>query len=332
MKFVSPLTEAEKKELESRFKHHPSFRVRKRAHSILLSDRGFTISEIARIYQVDRDTISRWFARWREDGMDGLTDRFRSGRPPKLSAEEAGIVLQSLQEDPRSIKKAAERVFQETKKAVSKWTLKRIARKAGLRWKRMRKSHKSKRDETLFRQAQADIEVLKAQDEAGEIELVFFDEAGFSLIPVVPYAWQSIGQTLEIPSAYSRRLNVLGFLSRKHQFHECTVEGKVDSDVVISCFDRFVRTLSGQTVVIIDNAPTHTSHKFQAKLEEWADKGLLVKYLPTYSSELNLIEILWRFIKYQWLPLSAYSSFKELKTSLKNILDNIGSKYRITFA
>ena len=161
MKFVAILTETEKKGLEDLFKHHPSFRVRQRAHSVLLSNRGFSIARIVEIYQVDRDTISRWFARWREDGMDGLTDRFRSGRPPKLSAEEAGIVLQSLQEDPRSIKKAAERVFQETKKAVSKWTLRRIAQKAGLKWKRARRSHKSRRDEVLFRQAQAEIEGLK---------------------------------------------------------------------------------------------------------------------------------------------------------------------------
>jgi len=125
---------------------------------------------------------------------------------------------------------------------------------------------------------------------------------------------------------------VLGFFSRNNHFHKCIVEGKVDSDTVINCFDQFVETLSGQTVVIIDNAPTHTSRKFRNKLEEWADKGLLVKYLPTYSSELNLIENLWRFIKYQWLPLSAYQSFNHLRTALHNVLDNIGSKYQITFA
>jgi len=56
----------------------------------------------------------------------------------------------------------------------------------------------------------------------------------------------------------------------------------------------------------------HTSKKFKAKLKSWKKRGLTVKYLPTYSPELNLIEIVWRFIKYLWLPLSAYSSFKNL--------------------
>lgn len=332
MKFVAPLTETEKKMLGDYFNDHPSPRVRKRAHSILLSERGYTIDEIAKLYQVDRDTVSRWFDRWQEEGGEGLLDRPRSGCPPKLQAEEQEMALASLQEDPRSIKKAQEQVYQKTGKTVSQWTLKRVARNAELRWKRMRKSHKSRRNEALFQHAQAEIEHLKAQEEAGEIELAYFDEAGFSLVPVVPYAWQPVGETLEIPATYSRRLNVLGFFSRNHKFHSCTVVGQVDSETVITCFDQFVQTLDKKTVVLIDNAPTHTSHKFKGKLEEWARQGLIVKYLPTYSSELNLIEIVWRFIKYQWLPLSAYLSFKHLKTALQDVLDGIGSNYRITFA
>ncbi|MBC6474874.1 MAG: transposase [Hormoscilla sp. GM102CHS1] len=31
-------------------------------------------------------------------------------------------------------------------------------------------------------------------------------------------------------------------------------------------------------------------------------------YLPTYSPQLNIIEILWRFIKYSWLNTDAYES------------------------
>jgi DDE superfamily endonuclease len=36
----------------------------------------------------------------------------------------------------------------------------------------------------------------------------------------------------------------------------------------------------------------------------------MVKYWPSYAPELNLIEILWRCIKYYWLPFSAYTSFQ----------------------
>jgi len=96
MKFVTPLTETEKKQLNELFNQHPSPRVRKRAHCILLSDRRFSIDEIARIYQVDRDTISRWLDRWKNDGSEGLTDKPRSGRPPELFAKEREFALAAL--------------------------------------------------------------------------------------------------------------------------------------------------------------------------------------------------------------------------------------------
>ena len=54
-------------------------------------------------------------------------------------------------------------------------------------------------------------------------------------------------------------------------------------------------------------------------------------YLPTYSPELNLIEILWRKIKYEWLPLNCYVNYQTLKKAVLEILKNFGSKHRITF-
>jgi len=56
-----------------------------------------------------------------------------------------------------------------------------------------------------------------------------------------------------------------------------------------------------------------------------------IYFIPSYSPEFNLIEILWRFIKYRWLPLDAYASFSALKKHLNEILDNFGGKYMIKF-
>src|SRR5262252_3785847 len=61
-------------------------------------------------------------------------------------------------------------------------------------------------------------------------------------------------------------------------------------------------------------------------------QNLPYKYLSTYSPELNLVEILWRKIKYTWLPFSAYQCLNALRDALENILKNFGSKYQITFA
>ena len=332
MRYVKPLSESEKTELETMFRDGDSHRVRRRAHIILLSAERFTICELARVYQIDRDTVSSTLTRWEKEGIEGLFDGERSGRPPKLTKEEADEAIKCLKKDPRSIKKALAETKEKTGKEISEWTLKRLAKKAKLRWKRMRKSTKDKRDPVEFERTQAEIEELHEQESTGEIDVYYFDESGFSLTPEVPYAWQEEGETIEIPSQRSKRLNVLGFCNKQLDFHSTTVQGWVDSEVVIDCFDRFCDQINKPTTVLVDNASMHTSAAFSDRLAGWAERGLTVKHLSAYSPELNLIEIIWRFIKYQWLPLSAYSSFTNLKAELQQVLDSIGSEYRITFA
>ncbi len=332
MRFVAPLSESDKEQLTALFKYHDSHSVRRRSHLILLSADGFTIDEIARIYQIHRDTVGTTFDRWEKEGIEGLFDDPRSGRPPKLSDDEADEAVELLKEDPRSIKKALAATREKTGKEISEWTLKRIAKSAELRWKRMRRSVKGKRDQAEFECAQEEITTLHEQEAAGKVDVYYFDESGFSLTPEVPYAWQAVGETVEIPSSRSKRLNVLGFYSKQRDFHATTVQGYVNSEIVIACFDRFCDTINKKTVVVVDNASMHTSGIFKSKLGEWEKNGMIIKYLPTYSPELNLIEIVWRFIKYSWLSLSAYLSFKNLKNELQKVLDGIGSEYQITFA
>ena len=59
---------------------------------------------------------------------------------------------------------------------------------------------------------------------------------------------------------------------------------------------------------------------------------VVVLYLPAYSPELNVIEILWRKIKYEWLPICAFEIFEKLTGCVKNILSDYSSKFEITFA
>ncbi len=53
--------------------------------------------------------------------------------------------------------------------------------------------------------------------------------------------------------------------------------------------------------------------------------------LPCYSPELNLIEILWRFIKYQWIEIDAYKSWTTFVASVEKILREFGTNYVINF-
>jgi len=332
VRYVHLLTDEHCTILEKTIKNDTSPRARARAHSLLLSGQGATISEIAKIYHVDRDTVSTWITKWEQQGAAGLHDHPRSGRPPKLTPDEQALALTYIQEEPRSLKQVVERLAQKTAKRLSISALKRLAKRARLRWKRVRKSLKSLRDPEAFAQGQRALEALQKQEDAGKIDLYYFDESGFALDPSIPYAWQAAGAVIELPAMRYGRINVLGFMNRHNDFHPYMFEQSVHSGVVIACFDAFCQTLTKKTVVVLDNASIHRSEEFEERMPFWKEQGLLLKYLPAYSPELNLIEILWRHIKYRWLPFSAYQCLNALIEALENILSNVGSKYQITFA
>lgn len=160
-KFVSALDADQELALHHLMDAAKSKRVRQRAHSILLSSNGTPIDEIAQIYQAHRDTVSSWLDRWQASGIAGLSDLPRSGGPRKLSEEEQKQAKELLQTYPNSPKRALAQLTEDTGKMISHSTLKRIAKRAGLSWKRVRKSLKSKRDEQTFEAAKSEIEGLK---------------------------------------------------------------------------------------------------------------------------------------------------------------------------
>lgn len=335
MKYVSPLTEDEIITLNDIVKNGSTPRVRHRAHCVLLSAEGYKINEIANIFKADRRTVSSWIDAWEESGFEGLADSPRSGRPGKLTEEEKELATELIRENPRSVRTVMAKLFEMTGKTVSAKTLKRLAKSADLLWKRAKKSLRSKRDEKEFERAKKEIGELEKQQKAGKADIYYFDGTGFDLQPSVPYAWQPKGETTEIPSSRSDRVNVLGFLNTgDNDFYSFIFECSVTTDVVTACFDKFCERTDKekQTFVIIDNAPVHTSKKFLDNIEKWAEKGVFIIYLPPYSPELNLIEILWRFVKYSWLPFSAYLSFRNLAEEVEKILKGVGSEYVINFS
>ena len=168
-------------------------------------------------------------------------------------------------------------------------------------------------------------------EDSGYIDLYFGDESHFGLTPNVPYAWQTKENPILLPAAKGKFLNVVGLMSRKNQLFFEVNETTFNSDKLIGFMDKFMRQIVKRTVVILDNSPIHRSKKFMAKIEEWRKNDLLIYFLPPYSPELNLIEILWRRIKYQWLPFEAYLSFQNLKERLSYVLNNFGPKYDIKF-
>ena len=163
------------------------------------------------------------------------------------------------------------------------------------------------------------------------INLFYADASHFSLIPSVRRAWQRKDEEILLPSARSFALSVFGIMNLDCKLYAEVFEGTLNSEKIIAVIDKFVPHIRKQTILVIDNAPVHHSKEFQRKIEEWKEQDLYIYFLPTYSPELNKIEILWRFIKYDWLPFDAYTNLQNLKERLNDVLLNVGGKYTINF-
>jgi len=74
----------------------------------------------------------------------------------------------------------------------------------------------------------------------------------------------------------------------------------VTNKTVIKAFDQLVAQRNPDTfaVVVLYNASMHRLQAFRQKVVERISHRVHLIYLSAYSPEMNLIEILWRQMKY----------------------------------
>ena len=189
-----------------------------------------------------------------------------------------------------------------------------------------------KPDAEVYRTKREQLQLLAALALTGHIELRFADETGFSLLPNVPYGWLPKGRQTGIPADNKRVMNVFGLMSLDQRLTAYPKKGHIDSAFIIKCMDDFSAKVKKPTVVVMDQAPWHTSMAVREQLERWERNNMFVFFLPRYSPHLNAIEILWRFIKYKWLKPKDYLSADSLRNAVFEIFKHFGKKYKVNFS
>lgn len=195
----------------------------------------------------------------------------------------------------------------------------------------MRKWLKPKQNEAEYARLAAELAELLQLEAQGYLQVYFGDESGFCLDPCVPYGWQARGHYTGVLAQKSGRRNVFGLLSRTNQFEGYETFGTMNAQLLVACLDDFATKITQKTVVVLDNAPFHRAALLQDKLAEWQEKDLYIWFLPAYSPHLNLIETLWRKIKYEWLKPHHFANWQCFNEALDEIFAEIGAKYTIQF-
>src|SRR5260221_9795039 len=73
-----------------------------RARIIQLAGEGRFVPAIAAQLHIGQDVVRLWLTRFNAEGLAGLEDRPRAGRPPTYTAEQAGVVIPTALTDPQT--------------------------------------------------------------------------------------------------------------------------------------------------------------------------------------------------------------------------------------
>jgi hypothetical protein len=168
----------------------------------------------------------------------------------------------------------------------------------------------------------------------GEIDLFFGDESRVNLGAYVPYGWQLWGESDEdagTPSTSGGGINCFALISRDNRLVSHLTLEKVDGDWIGEKLDELSLRIDKTTVVVLDNASLHKK-AVSRRFDVWSERGLLVWFLPKYSPHLNLAEVLWRKLKYEWLRACDYVDEGTLHFAVWKALKAVGETLWIDFS
>jgi transposase len=137
-------------------------------------------------------------------------------------------------------------------------------------------------------------------------------------------AWIKKGQEKQVPTNTGRkRLNINGALNLTGMNVTTYFSDTINTEETIHLLDKIQATYPDKTTIyfIADNARYYKNKDIRAYLEG-PDCRIKIMFLPPYSSNLNFIERLWRFLKKYIIGIKRRQSFKQFETDIHAFFDH----------
>jgi putative transposase len=153
-------------------------------------------------------------------------------------------------------------------------------------------------------------EQLKRLEEAhdrGFIHLMYMDEAGVDGRANLNSTWTKKGEQkrIEQPKSFAERVSIVGAWERDKEFQYGLYTGSFNSVRYVQFMDSCAKQAKQNfnktgklSMMVQDNCSIHKSKEVRKHWKRWQKQGLYMFFLPTYSPELNPIELQWRHLKY----------------------------------
>jgi putative transposase len=295
----------------------------KRAHVVLMAAQGTPNHTIAQKVSLSPQMVCKWRRRYLQQGLSGLHDELRPGRPRSISDEEVAVLVRkTLQTKPqdgahwtiRSIAKGSK---------LSRPTVHRIWQAFGLQPHRQR--HFKLSTDPFFVEKVRDIVGLylnppdKAMvlcvDEKSQIQALDRTQPllpmGLGYVEGVTHDYIRHGTTTLFAALDIATGQILTCCKNRHRHQEYLqflkqVDANVLPDLGIH--------------LVVDN---YTSHK-HPKVKRWLalHPRYQVHYTPTYASWLNQVEIWFNLITQKAIRRGTFKSVKELITKIEQFVDH----------
>lgn len=168
--FVRKLTPAEGKELTRLIHSNGDARVVRRAQMIRLSAQGKTASEIAALWDVTDEAVRRTIHRFDSEGISGLPDKPRQGRPSKATDQYVALLKEAVQVSPRdlgypfsswTLERLREHLARQTHIVLSPHYLSQLMASNDIVYRRPKHSMEHLRDPQEYEEKKAFLEFVK---------------------------------------------------------------------------------------------------------------------------------------------------------------------------
>lgn len=342
------LTPEQVEKLQKALKEEENGDIRERILILLLLNDGKTQAKIANFLGCSLNKVCYWCVHGDPDNLESLKDERMRGNHKKATDKYIEILLESIDKDP-----------QELGYEFGRWTAKRLAtylesitgiQLSGSQVRRILERKKyvylwakysleAKRDPEKRKAFKKKIEeYLKIEKlRPDKLQVWFWDESGFSLRVIRRKSWCKKGSRKKVRGDRRKgRVNVMGGLrySDKKRFVEFLDKGNADNfyKVLKIFYQELINEWveagneakdfaekGAKIVIILDNASFHKKEEYIEKIEAEMP-NLHLEFLPEYSPDYNLIELVWHSTK-EYVANRLFTSIEELEYLLHQLLN-----------
>lgn len=253
--------------------------------------------DVAEVLGLDRSTVFKWVARYREGGIAALKAKPVPGRPAKLEGRQiAQLYTLIVGTDPRQLRfdyalwtreMVRQVIRAEFEVALSVVSVGRLLKKMGLSAQRPLHRAYEQNLEAVERWKTETYPAIRAQAEETGATIYFGDEAGIRSDYHSGTTWAPVGRTPIVHGTGQRfSINMISAVTAKGALRFAVYEGSTTAATFIDFCKRLLYDAPGPVFLIVDGHPVHRARATTEFLAS-TDGGLRLFFLPGYLSQLN---------------------------------------------